>query len=106
MQSYGFTESAGDWWARLIGYHLFAKNDYKLLPESQQQNPNHGSQIGLDRANACRMDGRADNYGEDRYNEGLSLERAILVADAWAMGRRLGASNLTTQGLGKRSHSQ
>lgn len=52
MQSYGFTESAGDWSLGLSDAILFAKNDYKLLPESQQD-PNHGSQIGLDRANTC-----------------------------------------------------
>ncbi|EGX06455.1 ompA/MotB domain protein [Escherichia coli G58-1] len=44
MQSYGFTESAGDWSLGLSDAILFAKNDYKLLPESQQQiDPNHGS---------------------------------------------------------------
>ncbi len=37
MQSYGFTESAGDWSLGLSDAILFAKNDYKLLPESQQQ---------------------------------------------------------------------
>lgn len=52
MQSYGFTESAGDWSLGLSDAILFAKNDYKLLPESQQQ-IHHGSQIGLDRANTC-----------------------------------------------------
>lgn len=34
----------------------------------------------------ARMDGHTDNYGEDSYNEGLSLKRANVVADAWAMG--------------------
>ncbi|GCT38756.1 OM lipoprotein positive effector of YfiN activity [Escherichia coli] len=37
MQSYGFTESAGDWSLGLSDAILLAKNDYKLLPESQQQ---------------------------------------------------------------------
>ncbi|WP_077697653.1 OmpA family protein [Escherichia coli] len=43
-----------------------------------------------------------DNYGEDSYNEGLSLKRANVVADAWAMGGQIPRSNLTTQGLGKK----
>ena len=40
--------------------------------------------------------------GEDSYNEGLSLKRANVVADAWAMGGQIPRSNLTTQGLGKK----
>lgn len=50
----------------------------------------------------ARMDGHTDNYGEDSYNEGLSLKRANVVADAWAMGGQIPRSNLTTQGLGKK----
>ena len=34
MQSYGFTESAGDWSLGLSDAILFAKNDYKLLIET------------------------------------------------------------------------
>ncbi len=53
MQSYGFTESAGDWSLGLSDAILFAKNDYKLLTGKPATDPNHGSQIGLDRANTC-----------------------------------------------------
>lgn len=42
------------------------------------------------------MDGHTDNYGEDSYNEGLSLKRANVVADAWAMGGQIPRSNSTT----------
>lgn len=87
MQSYGFTESAGDWSLGLSDAILFAKNDYKL------------ASTGLTHA---RMDGHTDNYGEDSYNEGLSLKRANVVADAWAKGGQIPRSNLTTQGLGKK----
>jgi outer membrane protein OmpA-like peptidoglycan-associated protein len=47
------------------------------------------------------MDGHTDNYGEDSYNEALSLKRANVLADAWAEGANIQRSNLTTQGLGK-----
>lgn len=32
--------------------------------------------------NHARLDGHTDNYGEDSYNEALSLKRANVVADA------------------------
>lgn len=102
MQSYGFTESAGDWSLGLSDAILFAKNDYKLLPESQQQIQTMAAKLASTGLTHARMDGHTDNYGEDSYNEGLSLKRANVVADAWAMGGQIPRSNLTTQGLGKK----
>lgn len=102
MQSYGFTESAGDWSQGLSDAILFAKNDYKLLPESQQQIQTMAAKLASTGLTHARMDGHTDNYGEDSYNEGLSLKRANVVADAWAMGGQIPRSNLTTQGLGKK----
>ena len=55
--------------------------------------------VGL---NHARMDGHTDNYGEDSYNETLSLKRANVVADAWSEGAKIPRTNLTTQGLGKK----
>ena len=102
MQSYGFTESAGDWSLGLSDAILFAKNDYKLLPESQQQIQTMAAKLAPTGLTHARMDGHTDNYGEDSYNEVLSLKRANVVADAWAMGGQIPRSNLTTQGLGKK----
>ena len=89
MQSYGFTESAGDWSLGLSDAILFAKNDYncsrKASNKSKPWQPNLAS-TGLTHA---RMDGHTDNYGEDSYNEVLSLKRANVVADAWAMGGQI-----------------
>lgn len=73
MQSYGFTESAGDWSLGLSDAILFAKNDYKLLPESQQQIQTMAAKLASTGLTHARMDGHTDNYGEDSYNEGLSL---------------------------------
>lgn len=50
----------------------------------------------------ARMDGHTDNYGEESYNEALSLKRANAVADARAKGANIPRSNLTTRGLGQK----
>ncbi|WP_336222321.1 OmpA family protein [Citrobacter amalonaticus] len=102
MQSYGFTESAGDWSLGLSDTILFDKNDYKLRAESQQQIQSMAARLASVGLNHARMDGHTDNYGEDSYNEALSLKRANVVADAWAEGAKIPRSNLTTQGLGKK----
>lgn len=83
-----------------------SQNDYKLLPESQQQIQTMAAKLASTGLTHARMDGHTDNYGEDSYNEVLSLKRANVVADAWAMGGQIPRSNLITQGLGKISHSQ
>ncbi|HDK6107808.1 TPA: OmpA family protein, partial [Klebsiella variicola] len=49
-----------------------------------------------------RLEGHTDNYGEDSYNEALSLKRANSVADAWAEGAHVPRSHLVTRGLGKK----
>ena len=41
-----------------------------------------------------RLEGHTDNYGEDSYNEMLSLKRANSVADAWAEGGEYSARKL------------
>lgn len=105
MKSYGFTESAGDWSLGLSDNILFDKNDYKLRPESQQQIREMASVLAATGLKHARMDGHTDNYGEDSYNEALSLKRANVVADAWAEGANIPRSNLTTQGLGKNTRS-
>ena len=70
MQSYGFTESAGDWSLGLSDTILFDKNDYKLRAESQQQIQSMAARLASVGLNHARMDGHTDNYGEDSYNEG------------------------------------
>ena len=72
MQSYGFTESAGDWSLGLSDAILFAKNDYKLLPESQQQIQTMAAKLASTGLTHARMDGHTDNYGEDSYNGRMS----------------------------------
>lgn len=102
MQSYGFSESNGDWSLGLSDTILFDKNQYQLRPESSRQIETMAANLSSHGLKHARMDGHTDNYGEDSYNEALSLKRANIVADAWAKGANLPRSNFTTQGLGKK----
>ncbi|HAI50403.1 OmpA family protein [Atlantibacter hermannii] len=102
MQSYGFNESDGDWSLGLSDTILFDKNQYQLRPESYNQIKSMAAKLSAYGLKHARMDGHTDNYGEDSYNEALSLKRANIVADAWATGAGVPRSNLTTQGLGKK----
>ena len=74
----------------------------QVAAESQQQIQTMAAKLASTGLTHARMDGHTDNYGEDSYNEVLSLKRANVVADAWAMGGQIPRSNLTTQGLGKK----
>lgn len=103
MRSFGFTESSGDNWSLgLSDKILFGKNQYKLQPESYITIQTMASRLASTGLKHARMDGHTDNYGEDSYNEQLSLKRADVVADAWAEGAKVPRTNLTTQGLGKK----
>ena len=94
MKSYGFTESDGDWSLGLSDYHLRS--------DSQAQIQKMASRLASTGITHARLDGHTDNYGEDGYNEMLSLKRANIVADDWAKGANIPRSNLTTRGLGKK----
>ena len=82
MKSYGFTESNGDWSLGLSDSILFDKNDYRLRPDSRQQITQMASRLATTGITHSRLEGHTDNYGEDSYNEALSLKRANSVADA------------------------
>lgn len=102
MKSYGFNEMNGDWSLGLSDKILFGKNESQLRAESEQQIQSMASRLAGTGLTHARMDGHTDNYGEESYNESLSLKRANVVADAWAKGANIPRSNLTTQGLGKK----
>lgn len=101
MKSYGFNELNGDWSPGLSDTILFDKNDARLRSESETQIQSMAARLAKTGLNHARMDGHTDNYGEESYNEALSLKRANAVADAWAKGANIPRENLTTRGLGK-----
>lgn len=102
MRASGFSEADGDWSLGLSDTILFGKNEYQLRPESEQQIATMAARLAATGLTHARMDGHTDNYGEESYNESLSLKRASVVADAWAKGANIPRSNLTTRGLGKK----
>ncbi|MRS17296.1 OmpA family protein [Enterobacteriaceae bacterium RIT691] len=102
MKACGFSETNGDWSLGLSDKILFATNDSQLKDDSRQQIQKMAAQLAATGLKHARMDGHTDNYGEDGYNEALSLKRADRVADAWAEGAHIPRTNLTTRGLGKK----
>ena len=86
MKSYGFNELNGDWSLGMSDTILFDKNDYHLRSDSQAQIQKMASRLASTGITHARLDGHTDNYGEDGYNEMLSLKRANIVADDWAKG--------------------
>lgn len=101
MKTWGFSEDAGDWSLGISDKILFDTNDYQLKAESLKRIQTMAAELAATGLTHARMDGHTDNYGEDGYNEALSLKRADRVADAWAEGAHIPRINLTTRGLGK-----
>jgi outer membrane protein OmpA-like peptidoglycan-associated protein len=86
MQSYGFHEQNGDWSPGLSEKILFGKNDYRLRADTEQKIDAMASKLSTMGLKHARMDRHTDNYGEDSYDEALSLKRADAVAEVWVGG--------------------
>lgn len=102
MKTWGFSENAGDWSLGMSDKILFDTNDSTLKTDSRQQIQTMAARLAATGLTHARMEGHTDNYGEESYNEALSLKRADRVADAWADGAHIPRVNLTTRGLGKK----
>lgn len=105
IRSYGFSEHDGDWPLGISDKILFGKNDYHLRDDTVQKIDAMASKLSTMGLKRARMDGHTDNYGEDSYNEMLSLKRADAVADVWGEGAKVPrgkkypiASNQTAEG--------
>ncbi|WP_409306619.1 OmpA family protein [Pectobacterium sp. B1J-3] len=100
LKSQGFENNMDGWMLGLSEKLLFAKEKSTLTPESKEAIKRIAlslTSVGLRHA---RMDGHTDNYGDNNYNQELSLKRANAVADTYAKEANIPRSNLTTQGLG------
>ncbi|MBD8162452.1 OmpA family protein [Erwinia persicina] len=106
MRAQGFTEVPEGWMLGISEKILFGKNKAELTPESVATVQRMAKTLSASGLRHARLDGHTDNYGDEKYNEALSLKRANVVADAWASGAGVTRSNITTRGLGARDPVQ
>lgn len=106
MRAQGFTEVPEGWMLGISEKILFGKNKAELTPESVATVQHMAKMLSASGLHHARLDGHTDNYGDEKYNEALSLKRANAVADAWASGAGVPRSNITTRGLGARDPVQ
>jgi len=100
MRSQGFSEIPEGWMLGISEKILFGKNKSELTPESVATVQRMAKLLSSTGLRHARLDGHTDNYGDEKYNEALSLKRANAVADAWASGAGVARSNISTRGLG------
>ncbi len=84
LQSQGFKLTDNGWEFGLSDKVLFGNNIGKLNPESTETVQKMGRALLSVGITKFRLDGHTDNYGEDSYNDQLSLRRADAVADLLA----------------------
>ncbi|CAI0941775.1 OmpA family protein [Serratia ficaria] len=101
LQSQGFKLTDNGWEFGMSDKVLFGNNIGKLNPESTEAVQKMGRALLSVGITQFRLDGHTDNYGEDSYNDQLSLRRADAVADLLA-SVGIPRSNIETRGMGKR----
>ena len=101
LQSQGFKLTDNGWEFGLSDKVLFGNNVGKLNPESTDTVQKMGRALMSVGITKFRLDGHTDNYGEDSYNDQLSLRRANAVADLLA-SVGIPRANIETRGMGKR----
>ncbi|MEE4408318.1 MULTISPECIES: OmpA family protein [Serratia] len=101
LQSHGFKLTDNGWEFGLSDKVLFGNNIGKLNPESTETVQKMGRALMSVGITKFRLDGHTDNYGEDSYNDQLSLRRADAVADLLA-SVGIPRANIETRGMGKR----
>ncbi|WP_025120423.1 MULTISPECIES: OmpA family protein [unclassified Serratia (in: enterobacteria)] len=101
LQAQGFKLTDNGWEFGFSDKVLFGNNVGKLSPQSTEIVEKMGRALLSVDITQFRLDGHTDNYGEDSYNDQLSLRRANAVADVLA-GVGIPRANITTRGMGKR----
>ncbi|HEI8866766.1 OmpA family protein [Serratia sp. AKBS12] len=101
LQAQGFKLTDNGWEFGMSDKVLFGNNIGKLNPESTETVQKMGRALLSVDIVKFRLDGHTDNYGEDSYNDRLSLRRANAVADLLA-SVGIPRANIETRGRGKR----
>ncbi|QNK31876.1 OmpA family protein [Serratia sp. JUb9] len=101
LQAQGFKLTNKGWEFGMSDKVLFGNNVGKLSPESAETVKKMGQALLSVNIVKFRLDGHTDNYGEDSYNDRLSLRRANTVADQLA-SVGIPRSDIETRGMGKR----
>ncbi|WMT15471.1 OmpA family protein [Serratia fonticola] len=101
LQAQGFKLTDNGWEFGFSDKVLFGNNVGKLSPQSTEIVEKMGKALKSVNIVQFRLDGHTDNYGEDSYNDQLSLRRANAVADVLA-GVGIPRANIETRGIGKR----
>ncbi|ALX93360.1 MULTISPECIES: OmpA family protein [Serratia] len=101
LQAQGFKLTENGWEFGFSDKVLFGNNVGKLSPQSTEIVEKMGKALKSVDIVQFRLDGHTDNYGEDSYNDQLSLRRANAVADVLA-GVGIPRANIETRGMGKR----
>jgi len=100
LKEQGFSLTSEGWELGLNAKVLFGNNQDTLSPQSQKTVETLSRElvrVGLVKVN---LDGYTDDYGDDKYNEDLSLRRANTVATAFA-NAGMPRANIHTRGMGK-----
>lgn len=101
LQAQGFKLTDNGWEFGFSDKVLFGNNEGKLNAQSTEIVERMGRALLSVGIVKFRLDGHTDNYGEDSYNDQLSLRRANAVADLLA-GVGIPRANIETRGMGKR----
>ncbi len=101
LQAQGFKLTDNGWEFGFSDKVLCGNNVGKLSPQSTEIVEKMGKALKSVDIVQFRLDGHTDNYGEDSYNDQLSLRRANAVADVLA-GIGIPRANIETRGMGKR----
>ncbi|WP_279024317.1 OmpA family protein [Gibbsiella quercinecans] len=101
LQSQGFKLTDNGWEFGFSNKVLFGNNVDELTPASAAIVEKMGRALLSVNITQFRLDGHTDNYGEDSYNDRLSLRRADKVADLLA-SVGIPRADITTRGMGKR----
>jgi len=102
LKQQGFSLTSEGWELGLNAKVLFGNNQDTLSPQSQKTLETLSRElirVGLVKVN---LDGYTDDYGDDKYNEDLSLRRANTVATAFS-NAGMPRVNIHTRGMGKRN---